>query len=313
MPGYEGEVFRHHKGITEDDIRSRLIKGQDGGFKARAVAEGYVGNEATVGVVVQFNSAGKIDGGRMVKFGKVSPKDIVSTDLWPEAVAAKILFPEFDLSDFGDFNGCMSTPYIELPFKVLEKVGEGEEVRWKSVKKGERENKGYGDLSFRLHVRTVDVENIKYVVVAVPCALAQVTSTYTADATSRGFPGIRIHEGRGRLITREEVEHRFGIGIEPYYVISNGVLDDNGDYVLEGVEFPPSMAIKKSVVRVLQSGMLPNWHYKRGQFEDSVKAKKYKKKEPEQVWPDPLQEDDVDTSVESFGEGERWGLGVEVA
>ena len=161
MPGYEGEVFRHHKPITSDDIRSRLIKGKDGGFKARAVLEGYMGNEATVGVVVQFHSSGKIEGARMVKFGKVSPKDIVSTDLWPEAEAAKISFPEFDLSDFGDFNGSMSTPYIELPFKVLEKTGEGENVRWKSVKQGERENKGYGDLSFRLHVRTVDVENIK--------------------------------------------------------------------------------------------------------------------------------------------------------
>ena len=146
-----------------------------------------------------------------------------------------------------------------------------------------------------------------------PCALAQVVSIYSADATSRGFPGIRIHEGRGRLITREEVEHRFGIGIEPFYVINNGVLDENGEYVLEGVEFPPSMAIKKSVVRVLQSGMLPNWHYKRSKFDDSVKTKNYKKKEPDYVWPDPLQEDDADTSVESFGEGERWRLGVEVA
>lgn len=73
----------------------------------------------------------------------------------------------------------------------------------------------------------------------------------------------------------------------------------------EGLQYPPSMSIKKYVVKVLQSGMLPNWHYKRGTFEDYVKSKKYKKKEPDNVWPDPLQEDDVDTSVESFTEGER--------
>ena len=307
MPGYQGEVFRHHKAITKEDIDSRRISGLDGGFRTRCQLEGYVGNEATVGVVVQFNSEGKIEGARMVKYGKVQPKDIVSSDLWPEVEAAnvKISFPEFDLSDFGDFNGSMSTPYIELPFKVLEKFGEGEDVRWKSMKKGERESKGYTDLSFRLHVRTVDTENVKYVVVAVPCGLSQIAAAYGPDATSRGFPGIRIHEGRGRLVTREEAESRFGLGIEPFYVVSDGKVDEAGEFVTEGLQYPPSMSIKKYVVKVLQSGMLPNWHYKRGTFEDYVKSKKYKKKEPDNVWPDPLQEDDVDTSVESFTEGER--------
>ena len=308
MTGYEGEAFKHHKPITHDAIASRLIKGKDGGFRARAVQEGYVGNEATVGVVVQMLSSGKIEGVRMAKFGKVAPKDINSADVWPEAEVAKIQFPEFDLSDFGDFNACMSTPYVELDFKILQKHGDGDEARWKSVKKGERENKGYGELSFRLHVRTVDPECIKYVVVAVPCPLAQVTSIYTSEANSRGFPGIRIHEGRGRLITREEPEQRYGLGIEPFYVIIDGKLDDNGEFVTEGVQFPTSMAIKKSVVRVLQSGMVPNWHYKRGQFEDSVKSKKYKTKKPESTWPDVWPENDVDTSVESITEGEKWRL-----
>ena len=258
-----------------------------------------------------MHSSGKIEGVRMAKFGKVSPKDILSTDVWPEAEAAKIQFTEFDLSDFGDFNASMSTPYVELDFKILQKLGDGEEVRWKSVKKGERENKGYGELSFRLHVRTIDPESIKYVVVAVPCALSQVMSTYGAEATSRGFPGIRIHEGRGRLVTREEPEQKFGLGIEPYYVIVNAKLDLDGEYVTEGVQFPPSMAIKKSVVKVLQSGMVPNWHFKRGQFEESVKVKKYKKKEPDVMWPDVLPENDVDTSVESITEGEKWRLSLD--
>ena len=54
--------------------------------------------------------------------------------------------------------------------------------------------------------------------------------------------------------------------------------------------------------------MLPNWHYKRGQFEDSVKSKKYKTKKPESTWPDVWPENDVDTSVESITEGEKWRL-----
>ena len=310
MPGYEGEVFRHHKPIPSDAIASRLIKGRDGGFRAQVVKEGYVGNEATVGVVVQMNSSGKIEGVRMAKFGRVAPKEINSADMWPEAEAAKIQFPEFDLSDFGDFNASMSTPYVELDFKILQKLGEGEEVRWKSVKKGERENKGYGELSFRLHVRTVDAESIKYVVVAVPGPLSQVTSTYGTEATSRGFPGIRIHEGRGRLITREKPEQKFGLGIEPYYVLVDGKLDDDGEYVLDDVQFPSSMAIKKSVVKVLQSGMVPNWHFKRGNFEETWKSKKWKRKEPDSTWPDVWPENDVDTSVESFTEGRKWRLGI---
>ena len=51
--------------------------------------------------------------------------------------------------------------------------------------------------------------------------------------------------------------------------------------------------------------MVPNWNKKRGQFEDAVKNKKFKKKEPETAWPDPLQESSVDTSAEIEVEGER--------
>ena len=93
MTGYEGEAFKHHKPITHDAIASRLIKGKDGGFRARAVQEGYVGNEATVGVVVQMLSSGKIEGVRMAKFGKVAPKDINSADVWPERRWPRSSFP----------------------------------------------------------------------------------------------------------------------------------------------------------------------------------------------------------------------------
>ena len=282
--GYKDKVFRHHQPITADDILARLIKGLDGSFKERIEQENYVGDDPKVGVVVELNTSGVLVGSRMVKFGKVVPKPMSSKDVWPEAEEAKLSFPAFDLSQFGDFNASMSTPYVELDYKVSVKQGEV----FKVVKKGELEEKGYGELAFRLHCRTIDVETVKFVVVAVPCALAQVMSTYGAEATSRGFPGIRIHEGRAKLVTKEEDEHRHGLGIEPFYKFINAVLDENGEIVSDGVQYPSSMSIKKAVVRVLQSGMVPNWNKKRGQFEDAVKNKKFKKKEPETAWPDPL-------------------------
>ena len=301
MPGYEGKAFRHHQPFTADDISGRLIRGGDGSFRERAVKEGYAAGEPTVGVVVEMLASGVLEGARMVKFGKVAPKSKPAKDVWPEAEEGTISFPEFDLSDFGDFNGCMSTPYVELPFKLSVKQGEVMKV----IKKGELEAKGYSELSFRLHCRTTDQETVKFVVVAVPCALAQVTSTYTAEATGRGFPGIKIHEGRARLITKEEDEQRLGLGMEPFFRLSNAQLDQNGEVMTDGVMYPTSMSIKLAVVKVLQSGMKPNWNKERAQFDDAVKSKKYKKKEPETCWPDPLQENSVDTSVETETEGEK--------
>ena len=173
MPGYKGKVYRHHQPITGDNINSRVIKGLNGSFKETAEMEGYAGGDPTVGVVVELNTSGVLEGGRMVKFGKVAPKTMPAKDVWPEAEEATLSFPEFDLSDFWDFNGSMSTPYVELPFKVSLKQGKVTKV----LKKGELVDKGYGELSFRLHCRTIDPETVKFVVVAVPCPFAQVVSS----------------------------------------------------------------------------------------------------------------------------------------
>ena len=193
----------------------------------------------------------------------------------------------------------MSTPYVELPFQVSVKQGKVMKV----LKKGELEEKGYSELSFRLHCRTIDPETVKVVVVAVPCALAQVFSSYGAEATSRGFPGIRIHEGRAKLVTKEEDEQKFGLGIEPFFRLVDAKLDQNDEVVTDGVKYPSSMKIKMAVVKLLQSGMMPNWNKKRALFDEAVKGKKLKKKEPEIGWPGPLPENSVDTSVESEPEG----------
>ena len=67
---------------------------------------------------------------------------------------------------------------------------------------------------------------------------------------------------------------------------------------------PASIDIKRAVVSLLQSGVTPNVNIKRGQFDEAVRIKKFKKKEPKMSWPDPLAEDGKDTSDE---DGEHEG------
>ena len=294
---YKGEAFRHHQQILSDDVVPRIILGKDGSFRERAVAEGFVAVKPTVGVVVQFTGAGVITGSRLVKFGKVSPKDIPSKEIWPDADKATVVFPEFDLSDFSDFTGQMSTPYGELPFKVVEEQGESQKV----IPKGELESRGYSDLCFRLHFRTVDTETVKFTLVALPVNASMVVSSYGEGVGSRAFPGIRIHEGRGKLVTKEETESKFGIGLEPFYNLIDGKMDSDGQLIVKDIRVPASFDIKQAVVSLLQSGVTPNVHITRSKFEEAVGGKKYKKKEPKTCWPDPLAEDSKDTSDEEEG------------
>ena len=296
---YSEDVFRHHKPILVDDVVPRLIKGLDGAFRERIEAENYSAAEPTVGVVVQMTMAGEVVGSRMVKCGKVMVKDMNAKDIWPKCGEAKLVISEFDLSEFGDYNGQMTTPYAELDFKVMEKQGES----WKAVKKGELVSKGYSDLSFRLHCRTVEREKVKFTVVVVPCAVGRVVSTYGETVGSRGFPGIKVYGGVAKLVTKEEVEMRFGIGIEPFYHLTDGKIDEQGEIVTEGLRVPQSMVIKKVVVSILQHGLIPNFHLKRSLFEDAVKGNKWKKKEPKVVWPNPVEEDEKDTSDEETDSG----------
>ena len=294
---YKGEAFRHHKPILSDDVVPRIISGQDGAFREQGVLEGFAAAKPTVGVVVQFTGAGVITGSRMVKYGKVSPKDIPSKEIWPDADKATVVFPEFDLSDFEDFPGQMSSQYAELAFKVMEEQGESLKV----IKKGELEAKGYSDLCFRLHFRTVDTDNVKFTLVALPVNVSMVVNSYGEGVGSRAFPGIKIHEGRARLITKEETESKFGIGIEPFYNLIDGKTDSDGQLIVKDVRCPASFDIKQAVVSLLQSGVTPNVHIARAKFEEAVAGKKYKKKELKMSWPDPLAEDSRDTSDEEEG------------
>ena len=219
---YTDKVFRYCKPILVDDVCQRFINGLDGAFRERNESEGSSVTDPTVGVVVELTMDGDVAGSRMVKYGKVSEKDVNAKDIWPEVEEARLVIPEFDLSDFADINGQMTTPYAELPFKVMEKQGDS----WKTIKKGELVSKGYSDLSFRLHVRTVETDKVKVTVLVVPCALAMLASTYGKVVGSRGFPGIKIHEGKAKLVSKEEEESKFGIGVEPFYCLTDGRLDE---------------------------------------------------------------------------------------
>ena len=55
--------------------------------------------------------------------------------------------------------------------------------------------------------------------------------------------------------------------------------------------------MKLSVVSLLQSATLPNWHWKLGPWEESIDAKKFSSKTPQDVWPHPRQEDDQETDA----------------
>ena len=296
---YEGEVFRHNKPITSDDVIPRVIGGLDGSFRERSGAEGFSMTRPTVGVVVQFTKAGIITGSRMVKFGKVAPKPIPSKEIWPEADEGEVVFPEFDPLDFDDFPGQMSTPYAELGVKVSVTQGDSSKV----VMVGELEAKGYSELAFRLHFRTLDTENVKFTLVALPVNVSRVKSTYTEAAGSRGFPGFKIHEGRAKLITMEEPESKFGVGVEPFYNITDAKVDDAGQVDTKDVMFPASMDIKRALVSLLQSGVTPNVNIKRALLDEAIKGGKYKKKVAKQSWPDPLEEGGRDTSDEEELQG----------
>ena len=116
------------------------------------------------------------------------------------------------------------------------------------------------------------------------------------------FPGIKIVVGLAKLVSKEE--RRFGLGIEPFFMITNPKIDEQGEIVTENLRFPASMSVKGAVVGVLQSGVMPNWHAKRGQFEEAIKAKNYAKRVAETGWPGAILEDDNETSSSEQEEGE---------
>ena len=69
------------------------------------------------------------------------------------------------------------------------------------------------------------------------------------------------------------------------------------------------MNLKFAVVGLLSSATIPNWHHALVAWEKAVNSGKFSSRSPQDVWPPPRVEDDVDTEVEdsSEGEGEKVG------
>jgi hypothetical protein len=245
--GFKATVFKHHRPITGDDIETRLLTGLDGAFGEVLRDINVNVDEPTVGVVVQFNSAGEIKASRIAKCSLVKPKELNTRDVWPEAQEGRLVIQEFDLSVFGDFNGCLTTRYGELPFKILIKKGES----WKGVKKGEYELHGLGSLVFPTNFIPLSQDRSKFLISAIPGDLKTLQATYGGDVGSRSFLGIRVYKGRAKMVTSEEEEHRWGLGLQPFYIVSDAAQDAQGKVDTTNVSFLGSMAIKLAVAGLL--------------------------------------------------------------
>ena len=298
---FSGDMFRHHQPFTGDVMASRVLPGLDGAFVERIRLEGYNVTEPLVGTAVQFSMEGDIEGVRLLKCGTIKPKEMNTKDIWPEAEEARLVFPEFDLSVFGAFNGSLTTPYQDLTFKVMERNGEN----WKVVRKGQYTARGYSPLAFRVNFLPLSASKMKFLLSAVLGEADSLQATYGEDVNSRGFPGIRIHEGRATIVTPEEPEHRFGLGIQPFFLVRGAPLVEDGEVDTTEVQFPSSMGAKVAVVRLLQSAVFPNWNWKRAPWEEAVRARKFTKRQPSELWPSPVEEDENETeNSESEDEGQ---------
>ena len=232
---------------------------------------------------MQTDKEGEVEGARLAKCGRVKPKEFNTIDFWPEASEGRLIIEEFDLSKLGEQNSFMTTRWTDLPIKILVKKGSV----WKSVKKSEYEEKGYSNLVFRGHFIPVGVDKAKFIITAVPGEAATVQSTYGADAGRRGYPGIKVHEGRCKIVISEEPEHRWGLGVQPFVLVKDASVDERGAVITEDISYPSSMNIKFAVVGLLSSATVPNWHHSRAAWEKAINSRKLSSRAPQEVWPAP--------------------------
>ena len=106
-------------------------------------------------------------------------------------------------------------------------------------------------------------------------------------------------------MVQEELPHqRFGLGIQPWYLVTDAGLTADGDIDLSEVTLPTSANVKTAVASLMQSAVQPNWHTKSSTWEEAVKTNKWSKRVPEDRWPLPLEEDGVETETEEVSEEE---------
>ena len=294
-------VFTHHQPIPVKFMESRVLQGREGAFRTKITEGGFnVENEVIVGVAVQQDSLGASQGCRVLKVGRVAPKDLNSKDIWPDSPVAKVQIPAFCVSKFGDYNGLMATPYADIMIKI--KVQDGE--NWTTVKEGERENLGYEGMAMRMFMVPHSSEGGDYTIMAVPVTLKNVAGL-EGRPSSRSYPGIKIARGKFKFASPESAEQRFGLGIQPWFVISDLPEEKEGGQDLTGVNWLSSTNVKKVVADTLRNATLPNWHAKSTRWKDSVSKKAYETVAPSESWPEPMLEDDQDTELDkSSDDGE---------
>ena len=297
---FQNDIFKHHRPIAAEDIEAKLLGGLDGAFTDLIKDLGYNTEEPSIGVVIQTDKEGELDGARLTKCGRVKPKEFNTIDFWPEAGEGRLVIQEFDLSSLGDQNSFMTTRWTDLPFSILLRKG----AVWKSIKKQEYEERGYSSLMFRGHFIPVGVDKAKFIITAVPGEAATVHNTYGDEAGRRGYPGIKVHEGRAKIVISEEPEHRWGLGVQPFVLVKDAPVDDRGAVITADIRYPSSMDIKLAVVGLLSSATIPNWHHSRAAWEKAVNSRKFSSRAPQEVWPAPRVEDDADTELESSSESE---------
>ena len=142
-------------------------------------------------VAVQQDLQGQEEGFRVLKVGWVAAPVINSKDLWPEASEAKLTVLPFDLSEFPEVNGTMTSNYVELLYKL--KVKEGE--NWRTLKERKREARGYGGLVFRLFLWAKTTQGGEFMVTCLPVALKDL-GTLGDKANSRTSPGIKVYKSK---------------------------------------------------------------------------------------------------------------------
>ena len=293
-------VFKHHQPFSIEYLETRVLMGQEGCFRTRIQEEGCDPEiEAYVAVAVQQSVLGAEEGTRVLKVGVVKPGVLNSKDLWPEAPEGKVTVLPFDLSEFPAVNGLMTSGFVELPFKL--KVKEGE--NWKTVKEGERVDRGYGGLIMRLFMWPKSTTGGEFMVTCLPVALAD-RGTLGDMAKSRTYPGIKIHKGKFRFASPELPNQKFGLGNQPFMVLTDVEVGEDDEVDLSNVSWLTSMGIKTMVANTLAEATLPNWHNKTSTWKEAVQKKKFVRKAPGSVWPAPIQEDGEETASEQDPESE---------
>ena len=194
-------------------MKARVLPGLDGAFRERLREEGFDPKIPTVATMVQFKgTTGTIEGCRLLKCGVVKPGILNTKEFWPEAPELKLSIPEFDISVFPDYNGMMYSRYAKVPWKVQRPDKDG---KWKPLKAREVAEQGYGDLIMRINFQVINPEKVKFLVSGIATSLEGL-ERLGEGATRRGYPTIKIYEGRANLITVEHANQRYGLGVQPF-------------------------------------------------------------------------------------------------